>query len=86
MHFMTANTGARRRWPGRMRKMRRSRAHRSMSNDTEATQQWLKTHITRALERGGELESKGRRCGGGWDPRGLYRGPGEHRGGVTTDS
>jgi hypothetical protein len=43
--------------------------------------------VTWVLERGRDLESEGRRCGGGWrSSGGLYRGPGEHWGEVTASS
>jgi hypothetical protein len=39
-------------------------AHRSTSGGGEVARRRWKTHVAQALERGGELESKGRRCGG----------------------
>jgi hypothetical protein len=46
-------------------------AHQSTSDGGVAMQRQRKTHVTWALEHGGELESEARGCGGGGGPQGF---------------
>jgi hypothetical protein len=56
------------RWSQRRR---RRWAHQSTSDGGVAMQRQRKTHVTWALEHGGELESEARGCGGGGGPQGF---------------